>query len=112
MNDQDAQDVADIRRTITATNADQVVSICSVHASLHRVSGLADDSLPLIDAGWYCSAAILAESMLYSTAGLGFLLRSVETFERTNDVLVLYGRMTEGVLGAAERRAILSLCMC
>ncbi|MBB2984631.1 hypothetical protein [Paraburkholderia tropica] len=67
---------------------------------LHRVSGLADDTFPLIDADRYLSAAILTRSMLESTAVLGFLLRSVETFERTNDIPALYGRVARVVVGA------------
>jgi len=67
---------------------------------LHRVSGLAEDTFLLIDAGRYLSAAILTRSMLESTAVLGFLLRSVETFERTNDVQALYGRVARVVVGA------------
>jgi hypothetical protein len=67
---------------------------------LHRVSALADDAFLLIDADRYLSAAILTRAMLESAALLGFLLRSLETFERTNDVAGLYGRVTKVVVGA------------
>lgn len=67
---------------------------------LHRVSGLADDTFSLIDAGQNLGAAILTRSMLESTAVLGFLLRSVEVFERTNDVSALYRRVAKVVVGS------------
>jgi hypothetical protein len=67
---------------------------------LHRVSGLAEDTFSLIDAGRNLGAAILTRSMLETTAVLGFLLRSVEVFERTNDVSVLYGRVAKVVVGS------------
>jgi hypothetical protein len=67
---------------------------------LHRVCGLAEDTFSLIDAGRYLGAAILTRSMLESTAVLGFLLRSVERFERTNDLSALYGRVAKVVVGA------------
>ncbi|CAN7781069.1 hypothetical protein LJR296_008007 [Cupriavidus necator] len=67
---------------------------------LHRVSALADDALPLIDAGRHLSAAILVRSMLESTAVLGFLLRSLETLERTSDVQALYKRVAKVVVGS------------
>ncbi|MGE8451061.1 MAG: hypothetical protein ACN6OP_10675 [Pseudomonadales bacterium] len=67
---------------------------------LHRVSGLADDALSLIDAGRHLSAAILTRSMLESAAVLGFLLRSLEAFERSGDVPALYKRVAMVVVGA------------
>jgi hypothetical protein len=67
---------------------------------LHRVSALADDAFPLIDSGRYMSAAILTRSMLESAAVLGFLLRSLGTFERTSDVPALYSRVIKVVVGS------------
>lgn len=67
---------------------------------LYRVSALADDAIPLIDSGRHLSAAVLTRSMLESAAVLGFLLRSLETFERTSDVKALYKRVAKVVVGS------------